>query len=191
MAERYKKRASVTREERPGRLVMLTRAAQLEDALAINEISIERRNDVVPGYPDYAAIRISWFREHGVDEYQRLISDAQREPKQHFAHVAVIDDKVVGCAFGEAPPNDEFTWWKGILVAQDYERTGVGTALETKRQAWAQGMNRPVRVLVVRGNNRSMDFFRKQGFQPVDTQGPTQELPLDFDVLELHLPTSV
>ena len=103
--------------------------------------------------------------------------------------VALVDGKIVRYAVAEALPDEEFTWWRGITVDSEYEKRGVGRALEAKRHAWATDIGRPVRVRIPTSNKRSLTFFRDQGFMPVATEAPTLNRPLPFTVMELRLPS--
>ena len=63
----------------------------------------------------------------------------------------------------------------------------LGDYSEAERWAWARRVGRPVQALIVVGNDRSMGFFQRQGFEQVGTEEPTPERPLRFNVMELGL----
>jgi len=117
-----------------------------------------------------------------VDHYKLLVGRAH--PRGLF--LATVG-AVIGYARAEAPQEEPFTWWRGLIVARTTESRGIGRQLEADRRAWAQEIGRPVRGLIVVGNDRSMDFFQRQGFGQVATQAATLEQPLRFNVMELGL----
>ena len=168
-------------------LSIVIRPPQPEDAVAMNELYIDRRADTSPGNPGYDKEKIAWALEHGVDKYTEVIGNTLANPEQYFTRIAAVGGAVVGYARAEAPQGEPFTWWRGLIVARATEGIGIGRQLEADRRAWAQGIGRPVRGLIVVGNNRSMNFFQRQGFEQVATQAATPEQPLRFNVMELGL----
>jgi RimJ/RimL family protein N-acetyltransferase len=166
---------------------LVVRPAQLEDAAAMAAISIDRKADIAPGNPSYTAERVAWWREHGTEAQRDLVGAALANPGQYFVWAATVGEGVVGYAFAEAPPGDAYTHWKGMSIARGYDGHGVGRSLEFERRAWAQRIGRPVRALIVVGNNRSMDFFERQGFKQVGIREATPKQPLRFNIMELRL----
>jgi GNAT superfamily N-acetyltransferase len=167
---------------------IVVRPARLEDAEAMGAIRADRQQDVVPVKdPVYTAERKQYWLEHGTERRSVAVRASLLEPDHYFARTALSGGKVIGYASAEAPPEAVYTYWRGLTIARGYDGRGAGRALEFERQAWARRIGRPVRVLVVMGNDRSMDFCQRQGFQLVDIQEPTPEEPLRFNVLELGL----
>jgi GNAT superfamily N-acetyltransferase len=178
--------------EAPYRLAMadipLVRPAQLEDAEAMAEIRADREADVVPLMdPTYTAEREAYWREYGLARRRTFVEATLSKPDQYFAYTAVIGERVVGYTGAEAPPEDEYTYWRGMNIARGYDGQGIGRLLEAERRTWARRVGRPVRALIVVGNDRSMNFFQRQGFAQVDIQEPKPEQPLHFNVMELGL----
>lgn len=161
---------------------LLLRPAVPEDAPAMNRIGINRREDVAPGYPEYNQAWIQQARSEGVDQIRRLID---QPPERYFSQVALSRGALIGYALAKAPPEDAFSWWDGLMIDREYEGRGVARELEAKRRQWAQSIGRPVRALIVEGNDRSLNFFEKQGFTRIDRIEPTDGRPLTFNVVEL------
>jgi len=178
--------------EAPYRLAIadspLIRPAQLEDAEAMAEIRADREADVAPLMdPTYTAESEAQWREHGPAGRRAFVEAALSRPNQYFAYTAVIGEKVVGYASAEAPLESEYTYWRGMNIARDYDGHGIGRLLEAERRTWALRVGRPIRARIVVGNNRSMDFFQRQGFVQVDIQESTPKQLLRFNVMELGL----
>lgn len=154
-----------------------------DDAAAMVELFIDRRADTSPGNPGYDEIRIAWHRANGLKKYGDLIRQTLTEPDCHFLRIAALGKSVIGYACAEALKEEEFTMYKGLVIARPSEGIGVGQDLESQRYSWASIVGRPIRASVVPANTRSMEFFAKQGFVQVGFREPTNEQPLPFNIM--------
>lgn len=166
---------------------ILFRPARIEDVATLTDLQVSRYIDMTPNYPRHSEERMAWWKENGANRYSEHVVNAQEMPQQHFLHVATIGKTVVGFARAEAPPGDEFTWLRGLMVCKSTERRGVGSGLERIRQEWAARVNpaRPLRGLIIIGNEASMGFFTRHGYRSVGIQEPTAEIPLRFTIMQL------
>jgi hypothetical protein len=177
---------------------LLVRRSQIEDAEAQAAIRLERSHNVVPlDDPAYIAEWERKWQENGVKRRKDAVEAALIYPDRYFVWTAMLGEVIVGYADAEALPEMEYTEWKGLTIARNYDGQGIGRALEFERRAWARPIGRPVIARIVDGNVASMRFFgphhletgsTEPGFVQVGTEEPTPpERPFRFNVMELGL----
>ncbi|SRR6266702_4749463 len=161
------------------------RATQPGDAPEINKLFIDRALDSAPGYPEFSETRIAHYKKNGEPIFRNTIERIQGDPEHFFMQVALLQDEIAGYAVAEAAPDDPFCWWHGLTVAREYEGLGIGQQLGGVTRNWALSHGRPVRVRIVPANERSMDFFGRQGFSFHDFEEPNEKIPIRFNIMEL------
>ena len=111
----------------------LIRPAQPEDAGAMAEIRARcGEADVVPVRDvAYTAGSEAYWREYGLERRRTFVEATLANPDQYFAYTAVIGEKVVGYTGAEAPPEDEYTYWRGLNIARGYDGQGIGRLLRS------------------------------------------------------------
>jgi GNAT superfamily N-acetyltransferase len=162
------------------------RQPRLSDAGAINRISIDRRPDIVRS-AGWAAIhrQVKRHQEVGVEKYEGLVRACIDYPLRNFGRVALCDETLVGFVFAGVKPDGREIEFNGRAVDKDYEGYGLASALGYLRLKWTRLVGLPVSILVDPQNEEMQRMLRDEKFQPNGTRGPSADLPLQFDVLEL------
>jgi GNAT superfamily N-acetyltransferase len=125
------------------------------------------------------------LQEIGLKKYGGLIEASTDYPLRNFGRLALFGNLPVGYTFAQIQPDNEAIKYCGLAVDKVYEGYGIGTALEYLRLKWAKLVDLPIRALVDPENGEMRHILEDDGFRQVGTDGPSADLPLCFDVLEL------
>ncbi|HJP96122.1 MAG TPA: GNAT family N-acetyltransferase [Candidatus Saccharimonadales bacterium] len=169
---------------------IITRPAELGDAVAIADLLIERKYDATPHMDVHNEERLAWWREHGqahnIVEIQRTIDD----PAKYFLRVAAIGSVVVGylkatsCAESPHVAGGPFTYAQGLMVAKNHEAQGVGGRLAIDFCRWAAPLEQDIYIEVTTGNDHARMIYESHGCEYITSVPATQDAP-PLDILVL------
>jgi ribosomal protein S18 acetylase RimI-like enzyme len=101
-----------------------------------------------------------WSSLDGVARRRNFYKDLPTKP-DIYNRIAVVDEKVVGFCGGFE--NDERVHLKSLYILPGYQRRGIGRALFSDFEVWAN-KEKKITVHVVNYNTNAIRFYEKCGF---------------------------
>lgn len=149
----------------------IIRQPEADDAQGINELFLKRYDDIAPGPQSWKGGRKLFLRRRGIGYFDDKIKRARALQKEYFARVATVDDEIAGFACAIADPgNRVLARLVGLVVDREYERNGIGTALEEARQEWANKQRRILYGQLVYEGEQAWHFYDKHGYKEFGTR---------------------
>ena len=150
---------------------------------------VQAVQEVIEAAPDYM-YRITGLPPGNADGQSTFIALPENKSyEDKFVYGIYWEKQMVGCIdVIRAYPKDESAWLGLLLIAEPYQRRGIGTIayelIENQIRAWPGIQS--IGLSVVRTNEQVLPFWKKMGFVETGVVKPYQYAQLTSEVIVLE-----